>query len=164
MCAKLLQSCPTLCDPMGCSPPGSSVHEILQARTLEWIAMPSSRGSSRPRDKLTSLKSLALAISRLVLYQYPPHNVIVRVNSTTYVQHLSQSNIQQMLIVISWCRQRKITETSKRNWQGQVARFCSLRMKSSWTLCVSRGVFIKQVFLHKYPSYPRNQEETTPNQ
>ena len=44
--AKLLQSCPTLCDPMDCSPPGSSVHGILQARILEWITMPSSRGSS----------------------------------------------------------------------------------------------------------------------
>jgi len=44
--AKLLQSCPMLCDPMDCSPPGSSVHGILQARTLEWVAMPSSRGSS----------------------------------------------------------------------------------------------------------------------
>ena len=39
-----------LCDTMDCSPPGSSVHGILQARVLEWIAMPSSRGSSRPRD------------------------------------------------------------------------------------------------------------------
>ena len=42
--AKLLQSCPTLCDPMDGSPPGSSVHRILQARVLEWVAMPSSRG------------------------------------------------------------------------------------------------------------------------
>ena len=42
VCAKLLQSCPTLCNPMDCSPPGSSVHGILQARILEWIAMPSS--------------------------------------------------------------------------------------------------------------------------
>ena len=48
--AKSLQSCPTLCDPMDCSPPGSSVHGILQARTLEWVAMTSSRGSSWPRD------------------------------------------------------------------------------------------------------------------
>ena len=48
--AKLLQSCPTLCDPKDCSPPGSSVHGILQARILEWIAGPTSRGSSRPRD------------------------------------------------------------------------------------------------------------------
>ena len=46
-CARSLQSCPTLCDPMDCSPLGSSVHGILQARILERVAMPSSRGSSQ---------------------------------------------------------------------------------------------------------------------
>ena len=45
------QSCLTLCDPLGCSPLGSSVHGILQARILEWVAMLSSRGSSLPRDQ-----------------------------------------------------------------------------------------------------------------
>ena len=45
------QSCLTLCNPMGYSPPGSSVHGILQARILEGVAMPSSRGSSQPRDR-----------------------------------------------------------------------------------------------------------------
>ena len=50
-CTKSLQSCPTLCNPMNCSPPGSSVHGILQARILEWVAMPSSRGSSQLRDQ-----------------------------------------------------------------------------------------------------------------
>ena len=50
-CAKSLQSCPTLCDPTDGSPPVSSVHGVLQARTLGWVAMPSSRGSSRPRDR-----------------------------------------------------------------------------------------------------------------
>ena len=45
------QLCPTLCDPMDGSPPGSSVHWILQARLLEWVAIPSSRGSSQPRDQ-----------------------------------------------------------------------------------------------------------------
>ena len=49
--AKSLQSCPILCDPMNCSLPGSSVHGILQVRLLEWVAMPSSRGSSWPRDQ-----------------------------------------------------------------------------------------------------------------
>ena len=39
VCAKLLQSCLTLCDPMDCSPPGSSVHGILQTRILEWVAI-----------------------------------------------------------------------------------------------------------------------------
>ena len=48
--ARSLRLGPTLCDPMDCSPPGSSVHGILQARILERAAMPSSRGSSRPRD------------------------------------------------------------------------------------------------------------------
>ena len=44
------QSCPTLCNPMDYSPQGSAVHGILQARILEWVAMPSSRGSSQPTD------------------------------------------------------------------------------------------------------------------
>ena len=44
------QSCLTLCDPMDCSPPGSSVHGILQARILEWVAIPFSRESSQSRD------------------------------------------------------------------------------------------------------------------
>ena len=46
------QSCPILCDPMDCSPPSSSAMGILQARTLDWVAMPSSRGSFQPRDQL----------------------------------------------------------------------------------------------------------------
>ena len=50
VCAKSLQLCPTLCDTMDCSLPGSSVHGILQARILEWIAMLSARGPSWPRD------------------------------------------------------------------------------------------------------------------
>ena len=50
VCVKSLQSCPSLCNRMDCSPPGSSVHRILQARILEWVAMPSTRGSSQPRD------------------------------------------------------------------------------------------------------------------
>ena len=45
------QSCLTLSDPMDCSPVGSSVHEILQGRILEWVAIPFSRGSSQPRDQ-----------------------------------------------------------------------------------------------------------------
>ena len=45
------QSCPTLCDCTDYRPPGSSIHGILQARILEWVAIPFSRGSSRPRDQ-----------------------------------------------------------------------------------------------------------------
>ena len=49
---KSLQSCLTLCHPMDCSPPGSSVHGILQARILERVAISFSRGSSPPRDRM----------------------------------------------------------------------------------------------------------------
>ena len=48
---SVAQSCLTPCNPMDCSPPGSSVHGILQARILEWVAMFSSRGSSQCRDR-----------------------------------------------------------------------------------------------------------------
>ena len=48
---KLLQLCLTLCNPMDCSLPGSSVHGIFQARVLEWGAIAFSRGSFRPRDR-----------------------------------------------------------------------------------------------------------------
>ena len=52
VCMLVTQSCPTLCDPMDCSPPGFSVHGILQIRILEyWVAIPFSRGFSRPRDR-----------------------------------------------------------------------------------------------------------------
>ena len=64
--AKSLQSCPTLWDPVGCSPPGSSVHGILQARVLEWVAMPSSQ-----RILLTQGSSLSLLHCRQSLNSEP---------------------------------------------------------------------------------------------
>ena len=64
--AMLLQSCLTLCDPVDCSLPGSSVHGILEARTLEWVAICSSRGSSWSRD--SNLHLLCLLHCRQFLY------------------------------------------------------------------------------------------------
>ena len=64
--AKSLQSCPILCNPMDYSLPGSSVHSILQAGILEWVAMPSSRGSSRSRNPICV--SYVSCIGRRVLY------------------------------------------------------------------------------------------------
>ena len=49
--SELSQSCLTLWDPMNCSPPGSSIHGILQARILEWVAISFSKGTSQPRDR-----------------------------------------------------------------------------------------------------------------
>ena len=65
-CAKLLQSCPTLCNSMDYSQPSSSVRGILQARILEWVVMPSSRGSFQPEDQ-THISDIS-CIGRWVLY------------------------------------------------------------------------------------------------
>ena len=64
--AKSLQSCLTLCNPMNCSSPGSSVHGILQARILEWAVVSYSTGASQPRD-LTRL-SYVSCIGSWALY------------------------------------------------------------------------------------------------
>ena len=66
----VIQSCPTLYDPMDCSLPGSSVHGILQARILERVAMPFSRRSSQPRDQTHG--SFVSCIGRRVLYHGAP--------------------------------------------------------------------------------------------
>ena len=50
MCVLVAQSCPTLCNSMDCSPPGSCIHRILQARILEWVAISFSRSTFLPRD------------------------------------------------------------------------------------------------------------------
>ena len=87
--AKSFQSCPTLCDLVDCIPPGSSVHGILQARILEWVAMPSSRGSSQPRGQ--TCVSCFSCIGRQVLYHQrhlgsPIIKYILYIIYTTYIK------------------------------------------------------------------------------
>ena len=65
--SEVAQSCPTLCDPMDCSPPGSSIHGILQARILEWVAISFSRGSCC-RHRRLNLCLLWLLYFRSILY------------------------------------------------------------------------------------------------
>ena len=65
---KLIQSCPTLCNPVDCSPPGSSLHEILQAKILERIAKPSSRGSSNPGIEPTS--HVSCIVNQVLYHQH----------------------------------------------------------------------------------------------
>ena len=64
------QSCLTLCDPMDCSLPGSSLHGILQARILEWVAISFSKGSSHTRDR--TCVSCIPCIGRRILYHWQP--------------------------------------------------------------------------------------------
>ena len=77
MPAKSLQSCPTLCDLMGCSP-GSSVHGILQAIILEWVALPYARGSSWPRDQIwVSRIAGGFFTTSATWGQWPPPNTSI---------------------------------------------------------------------------------------
>ena len=69
---KLLQSCPTLCDPMDCSPPGFSIHGILQARTLEWVAI-SFSNAWKWNVKVKSLSRVRLPVTPgTTAHQAPP--------------------------------------------------------------------------------------------
>ena len=68
VCAKSLESCLTLCNPMHCCLPGSSVHGVLQARILAWLVLSFSRESSQPRDR--TQVSYISCIGRWVLYHY----------------------------------------------------------------------------------------------
>ena len=77
VCAQSLQSCPTLCDPMDSIPPGSSVYRILQARILEWVAMPSSRESSGSGIKSGSL-ALQVDSFPLSLWRSPQQSDLIR--------------------------------------------------------------------------------------
>ena len=74
------KSCPTLCNSMDCSPPGSSVHAILQARILEWVANSSFRGSSWPRDQ--TRVSYVSYTGKMVLYHLCYHSGILQSSSS----------------------------------------------------------------------------------
>ena len=78
--ARSLLSCLTVCNPMDYSPSGSSVHGILQARIVKWVAISSSRGSSRPRD--CNHISYVSCIGRWVLYHYPHLYLVVKGKSS----------------------------------------------------------------------------------
>ena len=73
-CYYVSQSCPTLCEPMDCSPPGSFVHGIFQARILEWVANSSSRGSSRPTGP--THVSYISSIGRQIFYHWATWEVL----------------------------------------------------------------------------------------
>ena len=69
------QSCLTLCEPMDCNPPGSSVHGILQARMLEWFAIPFSRGAFWLLRSLHALYYSVLTINLFILPRTPQHPI-----------------------------------------------------------------------------------------
>ena len=86
LCVLLGQSCLILGNPMDCGPSGSSVHGILQARILEWIALSYSRGSSQPRD--WTCVSCGFCIGRWILYHWATREVLPKQNDCLNFQAL----------------------------------------------------------------------------
>ena len=90
--AKSLQLCPSLCDLMDCSPPGSFVHETLQERILEWVSMPSSRGSSQFRVR-THVSNIS-CISRWVLVPpWKPYMQSTSCETPSWINHRLESRL-----------------------------------------------------------------------
>ena len=95
MCVN--QSCPTLCDPMDCSPPGSSVHGILQAKTLEWVAIPFSRDLRNPGIEPGSSALQAGSLPSVLPLIYT-HVRLQKAKSLEEIsQYLSNSNLCLLL-------------------------------------------------------------------
>ena len=93
-CVLVAQSCLTLSDPMDCRPPGSSVHGILQARKLEWVAILFSRGSSWPRDWSPTLQADSLPC------EPPGKPPVVRSVIPYFLQNCRMEGICQYVIKI----------------------------------------------------------------
>ena len=114
------QSCPTLCDPLDCSPPGSSVHAISQARILEWVAISFSRGSSWPRDR-----TYVFCTGRWILYLWA-----------------HQGSPQRALGgIANSCE-------GVRGWSFSAGHFChhTVLLNDSRRLCLARGIATKFCF------------------
>ena len=91
------QSCLTLCDPMDSSPPGSSVHGLLQARTLEWVAIPFSRGSSPPRDR-TRVSCIAGRFFTVWVTREAHQRYLSTINGCNFiVERLSRYHLTQII-------------------------------------------------------------------
>ena len=128
MCLAI-QSCPAHCDPMDCIPPGSSVHRILQARILEWVATLFSRRSSHP-----GIKPGSPALQANCLLSEPPaklKNTLVRILSRLQGVVPTQESNQALL----HCRQilyqssypgSKPQESSPLFMEGRIHVFCRL--------------------------------------
>ena len=107
VCLLVTQSCLILCHPMARSPPGSSVHRILQARILEWVAISFSRGSSWLRDR-TQVSYIAGSLHCLSHWGSPDQ----RVTKTQWVQ------------LLQWCWKWKSAEAERRQRSAVPERLC----------------------------------------
>ena len=124
------QSCLTLCNPMGYSPPGTSIHGVFQARILEWVAIPFSRGSSQSRDQ-THVSSI-FCIGKQILY----HWAIQEVPNTSLSFPIQPRSLLHGWAEMSFLKkQRSWLQTTWCIWTDYLSlTWFSLRVKSMWRL------------------------------
>ena len=133
VCAKLLQSCPMLGDPMHCSPPGSSAHGILQARILEWAAMPSSRGSSQPRN-WTHVSYVSCIAGRFfntnTAWEAP-----IPAPPKAYRSKLERNDKTRKLLITKYRRLHSTTakNKTKQNNNNKKTRLSTFQVPAGWT-------------------------------
>ena len=140
--AKVLQSCPTLCDPIDGSPPGSSVPGILQARTLEWVAI-SFPNAWKWKLKVKSLSHVQLlATSWIAAYQAPP--------SMGFSRQEYWSGVPLPSPKIPWRR----AYTKSFQYSGLENSMGSQRVRHNWatfTPTYAFNILIKSLWFHKGP-------------
>ena len=118
-CCLIAKLYPTFWDPVDCSPPGSSVHGILQAIILEWVAMSSSRGSPWPRDQ--TCISCGSCIGRQNLYHWATREALYILHTsplldTCFAKIFSQSVIRLFIFVIIPFSEQKFLILKMFNW------------------------------------------------
>ena len=117
--SEVAQSCPTLCDPMDHSLPGSSIHGIFQARVLEWVAISFSRGSSQPRDWTQVFR---ITGSCFII----PYNKLINVNK--HVSLISVNHYSKL-----WNPRRSLWEPlSGTGWSDRCQPVIDLKLASEW--------------------------------
>ena len=136
VCVLVTHSCPTLCNPMDYSPPGSSVHGILQTRILEWVATPFSWGSSRPGDLPHPGTNLRLLHCRQILYSLshqrslPGGQKSPPVGNSLFWGKVSQAHfLSKFSMIVSPLDQKQIIRTAYDHWatgQGSLPVFAHL--------------------------------------
>ena len=132
------QLCPVLCDPMDCSPPGSSVHGILQARILEWVASPFSKGFSQPRDQWVD-HNAGILHCRQILDRLSQEGSLGR----TVFNPKGQS-IREPLRLLSSLERKEWSFSSFSHPPLPPTRF--LPPRRAWSLCPTHPLALKEHF------------------
>ena len=145
MCA---QSCQTLCNLTDCSPPGSAVHGIFQATTLDQVAISSSREASQPRDRICV--SCDSCIGRWVLY----HCATWEAHVSCFVSHRSQvkEGVDWVGLLSRGCKEESTSKAYSGCWQNSVPCTCWTEVPFPCWLLVKGSISDVRSHLHMVPS------------